>query len=135
MFRRFLPVAAGVLLLAAAPVRADDAEDQAEKAVQKLGGMVVRDDKDPAKPVIKVDLSFKKVTDVDLKALADLKGLRSLDLGFTGLTDAGLKELAGLQGLQTLKLGLGCTGGDRRGAGKNWPDSRGCRRWSSASRR
>ena len=38
MSHRLLPLAAGLLLLASAPLFADDAEDQAVKAVQKLGG-------------------------------------------------------------------------------------------------
>ena len=46
MSHRLLPLAGCVLLLAAAPLLADDAEDQAVKAVEKLGGKVVRDDKD-----------------------------------------------------------------------------------------
>ena len=46
-----------MLLLAAVPLYADDAEDQAVKAVETLGGKVIRDDKDPAHPVVEVDSS------------------------------------------------------------------------------
>ena len=106
MSQRLLAVSAGVLLLAAAPLCADDAEDQAVKAVEKLGGQVVRDDDDPAKPVIKVSLRKTGVTDVGLKELAGLKGLQTVLLDDTGVTDAGLKELAGLKGLQTLGLNV-----------------------------
>ncbi len=105
MSHRFIPLAAGVLLLAAVPLFAEDAEDQAVKAVEKVGGMVVRDDKDPAKPVVEVNLHATKVTDAGLRELAGLKRLRSLDLDDTQVTDKGLKELAALEGLQTLKLG------------------------------
>ena len=104
MSHRFLPLAVGVLLLAAAPLRADDAEDQAAKAIEKLGGKVVRDDKDPDQPVIEVDFGRTKVTDAGLKEMAPLKGLQSLDLAGTQVTDAGLKQLADLKGLLKLNL-------------------------------
>ena len=42
MSHRFLTVAV-CTLLAAAPLQADDAQDQAVKAVEKLGGAVVRE--------------------------------------------------------------------------------------------
>ena len=91
-------------MLAAVPLYADDAEDQAVKTIEKLGGKVVRDDKDPAKPVVAVDLAFTVVTDADLKELPALKGLQTLNLCATKMTDAGLEELAALKGLQTLNL-------------------------------
>ena len=82
-----------MLLLAAVPLYADDAEDQAVKAVEKLGGKVVRDDKDPARPVVEVDLEQSwRVTDADLKELAVLKDLRKLVLfSCEGVTDASLE--------------------------------------------
>ena len=104
-----LPLLAGLLLLAAPPLFADDAEDKAVQAVMKLGGKVVRDDKDPAHPVVSVDLSLTKATDAGLKELAGLKGLQRLVLDNTKVTDVGLKELAALKGLQTLDLN-GCKG-------------------------
>jgi hypothetical protein len=101
-----IPALAGcLLLLAASPLLADDAEDKAVEAVKKLGGKVIRDDKDPSKPVIKVNLNVSQVTDADLKELAPLKELKELHLDAChGVTDAGLKELAELKGLQTLDL-------------------------------
>lgn len=104
MSHRTLPLTIAVMLLAAAPLHADDAEDQAVKAVEQLGGSVTRDDKDPAHPVVSVFLGGAKVTDADLKVLAALKGLKGLSLTNTPVTDASLKELAPLQGLQTLSL-------------------------------
>ncbi|HEV3261878.1 MAG TPA: hypothetical protein VG013_33820, partial [Gemmataceae bacterium] len=89
----------------ATPLSAHDAEEQAAKAVEHLGGRVVRDFNGRARPVVGVNLFGNQVTDADLKELAALKGLRTLDLGFCkGVTNAGLKELAGLKGLQTLYL-------------------------------
>ena len=109
MSHRFIPLAPAVLLLAAAPLFADDAEDKAVGVVEKLGGLAVRDEKDPARPVIVVRLNLTKATDADLKELAAMKGLRELDLVEVKVTDAGLKELAALKGLRTLNLG-GCRG-------------------------
>jgi hypothetical protein len=43
MSPRFLALAGCLLLLAAAPLLADAAEDQAVKAVEKLGGRVTRE--------------------------------------------------------------------------------------------
>jgi MYXO-CTERM domain-containing protein len=51
-----------------------------------------------------LDLSGTKVTDVELKDLAELKNVQLLDLSHTPVTDAGLKDLAGLENLQSLDL-------------------------------
>ncbi len=55
-----LPFAVCALLLAVVPLHADEAEDQAVKAVQKLGGSVRWDNTDPAKPVVKVTSATKR---------------------------------------------------------------------------
>ncbi len=82
---------------------ADEAD--AVKLVEKLGGKIMRDDKQPAKPVVGVDLSLKKVTDADLKELKELKQLASLNLfGCRAVTDAGVKELKELKQLDSLIL-------------------------------
>src|SRR2546425_614201 len=79
-------------LILSGAARADEAD--AVKLVEKLGGTIKRDDKQPGKPVVEVDLSFRdKVTDADLRELKELKQLVVLDLNFTLVTDAGLKEL------------------------------------------
>ena len=61
------------LILTAVPLYADDAEDQAVKFVHNLGGEVVRDDKDPARPVVMVDLGSTKVSDAGLKGIGPIK--------------------------------------------------------------
>ncbi len=61
------------LLLAAVPQYADDAEDAAVKAVEKLGGTATRDDKDPARPVVAVNPVAAPVTDTRLKDVAALR--------------------------------------------------------------
>ena len=58
-----------VMLLAclSGAARADEAS--AVKAVENLGNEVTRDDKQPGKPVIGVDLTGTKVTDAGVKEL------------------------------------------------------------------
>jgi uncharacterized protein (TIGR03067 family) len=83
--------------------RADEAD--AVKLVEKLGGKITRDDKQPGKPVVEVNLSLKNVTDADLKALKELKQLTSLNLyGCRGVTNAGVKELKEFKQLTSLSL-------------------------------
>jgi internalin A len=83
----------GLLLNSSAPARADDAEDKAVKFVERLGGKVIRDGKQPGKPVIGVDLIGTMMTDAGLKELATLTNLTVLHLGGTKATDAEVKEL------------------------------------------
>jgi Leucine-rich repeat (LRR) protein len=85
-------------------VRADEAEDKAVNAIEKLNGKITRDQKAKGKPVIGVYLSGPDVTDAGLKHLAGLKRLQNLKLYGTKVTDAGLKELAGLKRLLHLSL-------------------------------
>jgi internalin A len=101
---KMLPLLA-VLLVAGPSLNADEAEDKAVAFVKKLGGVVHRDDKDPAHPVIEVVLDDPNVTDTDLKELASLKGLNDLILHNTKVTDAGLKEVTAFKGLTFLALG------------------------------
>src|SRR5215207_3714437 len=68
---------------------ADEAEDKAAAVVQKLGGVVIRDDRAPGKPVVMVNLGSAKISDVGLKELAPLKSLTKLILASTPVTDAG----------------------------------------------
>lgn len=101
--RLFILLFAAVLL--SAPLtRADEAEDAAVRAVEKLGGTVSRDQTAPGAPVVVASLDKTGVADRDLKGLAGLKQLRVLNLFGTGVTDAGLKELAALKDLQGLDL-------------------------------
>ena len=46
-----------LLVLTAVDLRADEAEEKAVKAIEKLGGKVRRDEKADGKPVVAVDLS------------------------------------------------------------------------------
>jgi hypothetical protein len=55
------PALAGGLLLLAAPLLADEAEDKAVEAVEMLGGKVERNERAAGKPVVMVDRSFTKV--------------------------------------------------------------------------
>src|SRR5436190_24324190 len=91
-----------LLLLSAAGgvLRADEPEEQAVKAVEKLAGYVTRDDKQKGNPVVAVNLSDTRVTDKELKELAALKQLKKLELRRTKVTDAGLKVLAPLDRIQ-----------------------------------
>src|SRR5262245_44671608 len=94
---------AGVLLgLLALGVAGRADEAASVKMIEKLGGRVTRDDKQPGKLVVEVDLHDTKVTDRDLKVLQGFKNLQSLNLSRTKITDAGLKELKGLKSLQSL---------------------------------
>ena len=93
MFRNVAFALAASGLCMSAPARADDAEDRAVAVVEKMGGRVTRDDKEPGKPVTAVNLSFTQVTDAELKELAPLKSLTTLYLCGTQVTDAGIKEL------------------------------------------
>src|SRR5262249_56995098 len=90
------------LLVLALPVRADEAS--AVKAIEKLGGTVTVDAKQPGKPVVAVNLTRSKIADAGLKELKELKSLQTLNLFQTKVTDAGLKELKELKSLQTLNL-------------------------------
>ena len=85
-------------------VRADEAEDKAVKAIEKMGGIIIRNEKVKGKPIIHVKLSGEDVTDALLKHLAGLKQLQTLYLRETQVTDAGLQHLAGLKQLQELYL-------------------------------
>src|SRR5262249_8644055 len=46
-----------------------------------------------------LDLSYRQITDVELKGLAGLRSLHTLNLYLAKVTDAGLNELAALKSL------------------------------------
>ena len=91
-----IAVVIGLLVLAKAG-RADEAE--AVKAIEKLGGKVEVDYKQPGKPVVSVEFRGVRheLTDEGLKHLKGLKSLQSLDLSSTQITDEGLKHLKDLR--------------------------------------
>jgi hypothetical protein len=101
---KLVNVAAVALGLLALMVRVRADEGSAVEAIEKLDGVVIRDDKAPGKPVIKVDLYNKPVMDEDLKVLKELKRVQVLRLSLTQVTDAGLKELRDLKQLKELNL-------------------------------
>jgi internalin A len=81
-------------------------EAAAVRAVDKLGGRVSVDPKQPGKPVVGVDFGQTQVTDAALKELKAFKSLHTLRLYVARVTDAGLKELKELRSLQWLSLDL-----------------------------
>src|SRR5262249_60324357 len=97
-----LLVVVGLVLALEAQAQADEAT--AVQAIKKLGGSVERDEKQPGKPVTRVDLNGIQVTDAGLKDLKELKELRELVLGHTKVTGAGLKDLKELKELRRLNL-------------------------------
>jgi Leucine-rich repeat (LRR) protein len=99
---RFVARVAIVGLFCAAPVAraADEAEEKAVAELQKMGGKIERDMKEPAKPVIGVNLSLTQVSDEGLAQLERLPKLKRLSLNNTPITDAGLEHLKGLKELQ-----------------------------------
>ena len=101
---RLLAIASTLLLTGCRS--ASDENTNAEKAIETLGGRVVRSPNAQGTPIISLDLHSTKVTDAGLKELAGLKSLQVLNLAGTQVTDAGLKELADLKNLQILDLNL-----------------------------
>ena len=93
-----------LLLLTGTGLRADDAEARATKAIEKVGGSVVRDNRIKGKPIVGVMLSFTNATDDDLKPLKDLSKVPILILIRSKVTDAGLKHLKDLDTLRELNL-------------------------------
>src|SRR5262245_49281054 len=80
------------LLLAAVPLHAADAEDNAVKAVEKLGGKLTLD-KDAARPIVGVDLSFTDLVDKGLRDFTTLQRLQALNFGSSSATSVGVAEL------------------------------------------
>jgi len=80
--------------------RADPAvADRAEAAFRKLGGVVVRDEDAPGRPVVRVDLGqgvnrrCRTVTDADLRFLDGLETLEEVGIEYRNL----FRELGGEQ--------------------------------------
>ena len=87
----------GTALVLIAPrvsqVRADEAEERAVRAIEKLGGKVTRDERQRGRLVVAVELSGQDVTDATLQELAPLKQLRSVEPFEAKVTNAYFKEL------------------------------------------
>ena len=97
----------GFALLLTGCRSAGEDDTKAEKAIEALGGQVVRSPDAPGGSIIVVSFGNNKgrnVTDAGLKELAGLKSLQYLNLSATNVTDVGLKEFAGLKSLDALTL-------------------------------
>src|SRR5262245_63413531 len=96
-------VICGVLFVPLA-ARADEAEERAEKVIKDLGGAVIRDDKQPGKPVVTVYVN-SPINRSAMKHISAFKELRSLSVG--GVTDDSIEEINSLKNLKSLTVGGG----------------------------
>lgn len=84
---------------------AQDNENTAAAALEKLGAWIGRDEKQPGKPVVEVRLvGTKQVKDADLRHLNNFTSLQRLYLNDNQVTDAGLENIQNLRSLQVLQL-------------------------------
>ena len=90
-----------------------DGKDGALAEIRKLGGAIEFDESSPGRPVVRVNLTGKCVSDMDLVHLKGLAPLCALNLSETQITDAGLAHLKELKELRQLDLGINVL----RGAG------------------
>jgi len=82
-------------------------EESVVDVIEAMGGTYEPKGTDTDAPVVRVSFAGKPISDAELSALVQLKGLASLqalDLSGTRITDAGLASLKGLRQLQTLVL-------------------------------
>ena len=79
-------------------------QDQAVANLEKRGATVFRDETQPDRPVIGVDLDETEIDDQGLSNLKGLTDLQSLSMDGTPITDAGLVNLKGLTSLTDLSL-------------------------------
>jgi hypothetical protein len=116
---------------AAADVTDEAGVPEALKAVEELGGTVVRDEKDPRQPVVEVALGIPEplpagqleclwrfrhlrslslrgygIKDAQLETIACITSLDRLHLNHTSVTDEGLAQLPRLHNLKELRLEL-----------------------------
>ena len=80
------------------------AQERIVAQVEKLGGHVKLDEKQPSAPLIEIDLHQTRTRDADLEMLRGLATLRTLNLFGTSISDAGLTHVAGLTKLEKLHL-------------------------------
>ena len=92
-----------LVVCGAAEPSADQAKAIAE--IEELHGFVTRDETNPDKPVIGLDLTGSDVTDAGLQHLRGLPQLQELVLHHTKVTDAGLGHLSQVTRLRGLWLG------------------------------
>src|SRR6266852_5069025 len=102
---RIFCLTAGLWLLAAARLFADDGEDKAVRLIEKVGGAVRRNEKAPGKPVTAVDTgNCSLMGDYILREMVSLTEVEEINLMHTGISDDGLKSLGGLKKLRRLTL-------------------------------
>src|SRR5262249_11292963 len=90
------------LLFVVSVSRSDEAE--VAKALEKAGGEITRNDKQPEKPVVAVILWGPTFKAEVLKDLKQLRSLQKLRIGGPWITHAGVKELKELKKLQLLEI-------------------------------
>jgi Leucine-rich repeat (LRR) protein len=79
--------------------------DPNEAFIKNRKGSLKRDEGQPGRPIVEVNLRFTNTGDADLKGLATLVKLRKLDLSQNGgLTGAGFRDLKALQDLEELDV-------------------------------
>ena len=107
------PIATAVLTLCVAlavavQVRAGEppaGQEATVQALEKLGGLIIRDEKAPGKPVIEVRFMEEvRLPDEAFKHLQALPKLTSLSLGRSEVNTAWMAQLAGLTNLRSLHL-------------------------------
>ena len=79
-------------------------EGRAIARVRRLGGVVIRDESRPGRPVIEIGMHDLGTDDEDVFSLKPLTSLRRLNVGASGVTDAGLATLEGLTDLEELDV-------------------------------
>lgn len=83
-------------------LRADEAESV--KVIEKAGGQITFDDKNPDKPVVKVVMWGPRFHVDLLKELKAFKSLEKLRIGGPWITDEGVKGLKEVPSLQVLEV-------------------------------
>jgi hypothetical protein len=99
-------------------MRQAEQQRQSAAAIEKLGGKIKWDERASRYPewmrsvlgdaffnsVLKVDLSYERVADMDLGSVEDFDQLQELSLDATQVTDVGLQHLKGLRHVKRLSL-------------------------------
>jgi internalin A len=81
-----------------------ETQEEAAKAIEKVGGRASIDDKLPGKPVVYVSLEGKKIDDTVMKHLEAFPELRTLEVQECPITDEGVRSVRGLKRLQTVRF-------------------------------
>jgi hypothetical protein len=100
------PTGAGLPVWAGSDLTNQINEQKAIATIKSLGGSVTANfnASEPGKPMLRIDLHDRQISDADLKSLRNCQNLRELELAGTQITDAGLKELRELKNLEKLDV-------------------------------